>query len=288
VRAVVTGSAGFAGSWLVRQLVQNGFEVSGWTHRTEPHESGHVLYKQVDICDRAAVEQAMLEDRPNVVFHLAAMTHVADCMSDPEGANAVNVQGTINVIDSMPKTARAVVASTCHVYGRPNTGVITEQHPTSPIGVYAQTKLAAETAVLERDMDVVVARAFHHTGPGQSTRYVMADWAQQLRTGQETITVGDLSLRRDFTDVRDVVRGYIMLMTHGKSNEVYNLCSGSAPSLGEMLDWLSGNPTVQARAQLDRFRDDDVEEFRGDPSKAEAIGWTRQIDLKETLRMMAL
>jgi GDP-4-dehydro-6-deoxy-D-mannose reductase len=230
----------------------------------------------------------MLEDRPDVVFHLAAMTHVADCTSDPAGARATNIQGTINVVDCMPKTARAVVASTCHVYGRPTAGVITEQHPTSPLGVYAQTKLAAETAVLERGREVVVARAFHHTGPGQSTRYVMADWAQQLRTGQETITVGDLALRRDFTDVRDIVRGYIVLMTNGTPNEVYNLCSGSAPSLGEMLGWLIGHRNIQARAQLDRFRNDDVEEFRGDPSKAEAIGWTRQIDIKETLRMMAL
>ena len=153
----------------------------------------------------------MNECKPDVVFHLAAMTNVMDCEKRPEEAFDTNGQGTLNIATSVPSSCRVVLASTCHVYQSAEGQPLTEQSPVGPSSTYGNTKLEAERLILKTHANTVVARAFHHAGPGQSVQYVIADWAHQMRQGQCSIRVGDTRIRRDFSDVRDIVAGYICL-----------------------------------------------------------------------------
>ena len=287
MRAVVTGAGGFAGAWLVELLVNDGHDVTAWTRRPGQKHTAAQQSRCVDIRDADAVLEAMTEDMPEGVFHLAAVTNIAQCTQQPLEACATNTQGTLNVVMAMPNGARAVLASTCHVYGQPHTLPIDEAHSTQPTNVYASSKLEAERVALSSGQDVVIARSFHHTGPGQSTQYALADWAQQVRSGAQSIRTGDLNLRRDYCDVRDIVSGYSLLMTAGVAGETYNLCSGEAPTLREMLSWMAGNRSVGVTEVSDRVRRGDIPEFRGDPSKAEELGWTREYSLRKTLLDMA-
>jgi GDP-4-dehydro-6-deoxy-D-mannose reductase len=229
----------------------------------------------------------MGEDQPSTVFHLAAMTRLSDCEDRPALAHAVNVQGTANVFEAMPPTARGLLASTCHVYGRPQVACIDEAHPTEPRGVYAQSKFSAEREALASGRDVVIARAFHHTGPGQAATFVLASWAAQMRSGLKEIAVGDLDIRRDFCDVRDIVDGYRLLLDRGEAGTIYNLASGQAIRLGTLFDWMRGDRPFTPMVQAERIRPDDIPVFCGNPRSAEAIGWRRQYAIKDTLAGMA-
>jgi GDP-4-dehydro-6-deoxy-D-mannose reductase len=158
-----------------------------------------------------------------------------------------------------------------------------EAHPCAPQGVYARTKLEAESVARACCEQVVIARAFHHTGAGQSSRFALADWAEKVSRGQEVLT-GDLSLRRDYTDVRDICGGYRLLAQHGLAHEVYNLCSGEAVPLQELLEGMAPPGAVAYRQDPERIRRGDVRETRGDPSKAEALGWRRHISRAQMIQ----
>ena len=283
MKAVVTGAGGFAGKWLCRHLLAEGWTVTGWIRRRCPKPVPGVRYRMVDIRDSAGVARAMQEDAPDEVFHLAAVTHVASCEEDPDHARATNVAGTVNVFSAMPATARGVFASTCHVYGRPESSPIPEDHARNGESVYAMTKLEAEKAVKELGRHVVIARAFHHTGPGQSTQYVLADWAAQIRRGARTLHVGDASVERDFTDVRDVVTGYAFLAREGAAGEAYNLCAGQAWPLSYFLGCLAEGRSVTIEVDPQRLRHRDVPRFCGDPTRAATLGWKPTRRIEETL-----
>jgi GDP-4-dehydro-6-deoxy-D-mannose reductase len=229
----------------------------------------------------------MAEDAPAAVFHLAALTRLSDCEDRPALAHSVNVQGSANVFGAMPEGARGLLASTCHVYGRPQVACVDEEQPTDPRGVYAQSKFDAEREALASGRDVVIARAFHHTGPGQAPTFVLANWAAQMRAGQSQIAVGDLDIRRDFCDVRDTVEGYRLLLNRGEAGTVYNLASGHAERLGTFFDWMCGGRPCAPAVQAERLRTNDIPVFCGDPARAEAVGWRRRYAIKDTLAEMA-
>jgi GDP-4-dehydro-6-deoxy-D-mannose reductase len=276
MRVVVTGGDGFAGRWLCRSLVQDGVWVSAWVRRQPAAPLPGVHYRIQDIRDAAGCRSGMKSDGPHQVFHLAAITHLAQASEQPLAAQDTNVRGTENVMSAVPRQATAVYASTCHVYGPPQQLPISEAHPCAPAGVYARTKLEAESVARACCEHVVIARAFHHTGAGQSIRFALADWADKVSRGQEVRT-GDLSLRRDYTDVRDICGGYRLLAQHGIAHEVYNLCSGEAVPLLELLEHMGPAGSVAHRQDPRRIRRGDVPEFRGDPSKAAALGWRREV-----------
>jgi GDP-4-dehydro-6-deoxy-D-mannose reductase len=278
VRVVVTGADGFAGRWLCRALAADGLWVSGWTRRFPDAPVSGIHYRIQDVRDRAGCARAMAEDQPHQVFHLAAVTHLASAERDPTAAHDVNVGGTHNVFSTMPTTAVGVHASTCHVYGPPLRLPVDEHHPLHPVGVYPTTKALSETAAREAAPKVVIARAFHHTGPGQSPAYALAGWAQQLAQGLSPIRVGDLRLRRDYSDVRDIVAGYRLLADSGIHKAVYNLCSGEGTPLQDFLDGLNGGMPPAVEVVSNRIRPSDIGEFRGDPAKAAALGWRPEVD----------
>lgn len=287
MNAVVTGANGFAGRWLCRLLIDNGVTVDGWV-RAEPNEPvDGVSYRMVDIRHRGLVDDAMSMSRPDTVYHLAAMTNLRECDENAGIAEQTNVDGTRNVFSAMPVEAKGLMASTCHVYGVPQELPISEGHPLAPIGVYAQTKRKAEIEALVLKKNIVIARSFHHTGPGQEERYALADWSGQVRRGAPAVNVGDLSVRRDYCDVRDIVAGYILLCLNGIPGETYNLCSGESFTLGEMFEWIrAGTDTVPVVDQS-RMRANDVPDFRGNPAKAERLGWKRRWRLVQTLEEMS-
>jgi len=281
--SVVTGANGFAGRWLCKALVQKEATVVGWVRALPPDPIPGVSYRVQDIRDADGCAAAMRDDQPDTVFHLAAMTHLADCEAHPAAAHVTNVVGTRNVFQAMPASVRGVFSSTCHVYGQPKSKRISETHPTAPKGVYAESKLEAELEIRRLGRNVAIARAFHHTGPGQSTRYVLADWAAQIRSGQSTVRVGDLNLRRDFSDVRDIVQGYIHLATSDVEPGVYNLCSGVAPTLRSMFEQLRGERACEAICDPSRVRPLDVPIFCGDPSLALSVGVPPVRSIQKTL-----
>ncbi len=284
--SVVTGAGGFAGAWLCRALLRRGDAVVGWVRRAPLRPVPGVRYALVDVTDEGACRDAAARHAPHRLFHLAAVTHPGDAARDPARAQAVNVQGTRNVFGALPPGTPAVVASTVHVYGPPQSLPLSEGHPVAPRGVYARTKADAEAAALDAHDAVVLARAFHHTGPGQAPRYALADWAQQLARGRRVLRTGDVSLRRDYADVRDIVDGYIALSERAAPGAVVNLCTGRAPRLRDLIALMAPEAPVRIQEQPDRRRPDDPRVLVGDPRQALALGWRARRPLSAALRSL--
>ena len=288
MKVVVTGADGFAGRWLCRHLLACHHRVFAWSRRTPQRPIEGLEYRIVDVRDRSGVSQAMAQTQPTWVFHLAALTELSACEANPKLAHETNVLGSANVFETMPETARGLLASTAHVYGPGAGSPAHEEDATHPVGVYAQSKLGAEDVAMACGRAVVIVRAFHQTGPGQDPRYVLASWAQQMRGGQTEISVGDLTLRRDFSDVRDIVAGYVLLMAKAEAGAVYNLASGQATSLSTLFSWVRGSRVCEAVLDPQRLRPNEQSVFCGNPTKAEALGWRRSHRLSDTLAELGL
>lgn len=290
MRVLVTGASGFAGRHLLRHLLERGDAPLAWARAPCP-ELEDIPHRFVDVTDAQACARAMQADAPEALIHLAALTHLGDAEADPERAWAVNVQGTTNVLRALPEGCPALLASSAHVYGPPARLPLTEDHLCAPRGVYARSKLAGEEAALLAHPATVIARAFHHTGPGQSPRYAFPDWARQLAARraegrQDPLQVGDVELRRDYCDVRDVVAGYRLLLERAPPGAVVNLCSGEAPSLRALLTAMMGAQPVPLAPDPARLRGAELRELRGDPRLAESLGWRRRHRLADTLQEM--
>lgn len=287
-RALVTGAAGFAGQWLVRALLARGHQVEAWVRRPSAQLPPAAQQQLVDLSDSDAVARTARAFRGDWVFHLGAWTHPGRAENHPALVWQTNVAGTAALAASLDGGQRLVFASTCHVYAPSGGRPILETDPTGPRGVYARSKLAAEAAC-GAHAHPIIARAFHHTGPGQSTDYVLADWAAQVRERGPGTTVhtGELDLWRDFMDVRDVVTAYILLAEQGQAGEIYNICSGRACRLGDLLRAMSV-PPPQPLVQSSRLRANENPRMVGNPGKLHRLGHRPIWDVEQTLAEMAL
>lgn len=286
MRALVTGGRGFVGRHLEEHLRACGDEVT-------PIDIEH------DVADARAMGAVVADVKPDVVYHLAAISHVGQSWDDPTDVIRVNVLGTAVVLAALRSQcpeARAVVVSSAEVYGTvtPDQLPLTERSPALPASPYAASKLAAEAVALQAargfNQGVVVVRAFNHIGPGQSPSFFVAGTATRLaeakRDGARTVTVGNLSTRRDFTDVRDVVRAYRLLAERGVSGEVYNVASGIDRSMEEIAEALRAqiDPGISFATDPALLRPSDIPVLRGSFDKLrEATGWCPQIDFAVTL-----
>ena len=283
MRALVTGASGFVGCHLVAHLAACGDEVTT---------------SEAEITDREALEADFRGCRPDAVYHLAAQADVKASFTAAAATLRVNVEGTFNVLDAACRAGagRVVMVSSADVYGRlePAELPVDETAPMLPVTPYGASKAAAEMVCLQagagRGLDVVRARAFNHLGPGQSDRFVAAALAARIarneRTGAGVVPVGNLQARRDFTDVRDVVRAYRLLAEHGACGEAYNVCRGASLSVGELAEALVARAARPMRLVTDdeRLRPVDVAEVRGEPSKLQAAtGWRPEVELARTL-----
>jgi GDP-4-dehydro-6-deoxy-D-mannose reductase len=298
MRALVTGAAGFAGGWLVRELAAAGYTVhaSGLEAAVARPPEGSAGWRELDVTSTASVRAALDAIRPDAVFHLAGQASVGDSFDDPEGTWEVNATGTLRIASALPPGARLLVVSSAEVYGTVPEAEqpIREDRPLRPANPYAASKAAAEMAALQAAArgaaHVVVARAFNHTGPGQDTRFALPSFAGQLASlgaggGDPVLRVGNLSARRDLLDVRDVVRAYRLLIERGASGGVYNVASGRARSMSDVLARMVELAGLAVRIEVDddRVRPVDVPLLVGDASRLSALGWRPEIPFRSTL-----
>ena len=287
MRAFVTGASGFVGPWLCRHLEASGDEVV---------PAGH----DRDVTDADSIAEALIASRPDAVYHLAAQSSVGSSWADATGTFRVNVFGTLHVLDAAnacPSRPRVLVVSSAEVYGEvsPVALPVAETAPFRPGTPYAASKAAAELAGLQaflgRGLEVVRARPFNHTGPGQGPGFVVPALARQVveasLTGATVLKTGNLTARRDFTDVRDVVAAYRLLIERGAAGEVYNVCTGRSVLLLDLVERLLSLAGADLSVEVapERLRPVDVPEMRGDPRRLEDLtGWRPAIDLDRTLR----
>ena len=292
MRALVTGASGFAGRHLCAHLAECGDEVVGSDRH--PIDSEPAL----DVTDRGGTMAVVGQIAPAVVYHLAGWSDVGGSWRDPVATLRANAEGTLNVLEAarQASTARVLVISSADVYGiaADEDLPITEDHPLQPVSPYAASKVAADFLAVQARLgygqDVVRARAFNHLGPGQSDRFVASALASRIaaneRDGGDEVPVGNLAARRDFTDVRDVVRAYRLLMERGSAGEAYNVCSGSAVAIQQLADRLLALADRPMRLVVDpqRYRPVDVPAVVGDSTRLrKETGWQPEIDLDTTL-----
>ncbi|MCL4448646.1 MAG: GDP-mannose 4,6-dehydratase [Actinobacteria bacterium] len=290
MRVFVTGANGFVGKWLVAHLKECQDEVL-----TDNVLSGD----QVDITDAKALYQALEVTKPEIVYHLAAFTHVGHSWDEPDRVMQVNIVGTHNLLEAVRKLKdipRVLLVSSSEVYGVPAAGnlPLTEEAPFAPVTPYAASKAASEmlgvAAWLGRGVEVIRLRPFNHIGPGQDVSFVVAGLAQRIKDARDnaitTLSVGNLYPRRDFTDVRDVVRAYRMLGQKGKPGDVYNVCSGKDVSIEQIVIDLMDISGIRLSLIPDPKlqRNVDIPIIYGDPTKLKlTTDWEPQISLQSTL-----
>ena len=287
MRALVTGGSGFVGTHLIAHLSEAGDDVVA----TDRAHGGP------DITDRAAITAELDRVRPAVVYHLAGQADVAASWRDPMGTFRANGEGTVAILAGAAEVGcdRVIVVSSAEVYGTvaPEHMPITETMSLDPASPYAASKAAAEMAAIQwnkRGLDVIRARAFNHLGPGQSERFVAPALAGRLvrarAAGETSITVGNLDARRDFTDVRDVVRAYRLLALHGDAGQAYNICSGVDHAIADLARMLLDrtDPSIELHPDPELQRPSDLPVLRGDNTAiTRTTGWRPEIPLDTTL-----
>jgi GDP-4-dehydro-6-deoxy-D-mannose reductase len=287
VRALVTGGYGFVGSWLRAHLEEVGDDV------VAPGP-------ELDVTDGTTVRHALESARPDAVYHLAGLAHVGRSWEEPVEFFETNAVGTLRVLDAARRrepVPRVLVVSSAEVYGsvREDELPICEELSFRPTSPYAASKAAAEMLGIQAHLGwgvpVIRARPFNHVGPGQSPTFAVPALAGRIleahRSGGGLLRTGNLSPRRDFTDVRDVVRAYRLLVERGDPGLAYNVCSGRDVTIEDVVSQLMAilGADLEVRTDPELMRPVDTPALRGDPSRLRAAtGWAPVISLEESLR----
>jgi GDP-4-dehydro-6-deoxy-D-mannose reductase len=286
MRALITGGKGFVGHWLAAHLKDCGDEVV-------------VVDVETDVADGVALRKVVTEAAPEAIYHLAALTHVGESWDNPSQVLRVNVIGSAELLAAARALAvppTVLVVSSAEVYGvvTPDQLPLSEATPTAPATPYAASKLAAEAVALQAwrgyGQPVLVVRPFNHIGPGQSPNFAVPALAKRIvearKSGATALSVGTLTTRRDFTDVRDVVVAYRLLVQHGQPGTIYNVCSGKDVAIADVAAEL----LTLAQADLELVTDPalvrpvDVPVLQGDAGRLQAAtGWVPSIPLATTL-----
>ena len=300
---LVTGAAGFAGSHLLELLATQPGRLVAWRRApAAPTPSwidaldARVEWQEVELLDKGAVERGLAAVRPDVVYHCAGAAHVGRAWQSTEPTFATNVRGTHHLIEGLRAcgctAARVVIPSSSLVYAAAD-GPLTEDSPLLPSNPYALSKLAQELVGVENTggPSVLVARAFNHIGPRQDPFFAAAGFARRvadIEAGRwkPEMQVGNLEARRDLTDVRDTVRAYRAIAERGRPGRAYNVCSGRAVAIREVLELLLARARVPISIVPDpaRYRPNDQPLVVGDPTRIRTeLGWTAEIPFERTL-----
>ncbi len=300
MNALIIGGAGFVGGYLIRELKAAGHEVYATCLENESIAENCSI-RTLDILDRNAVLPLIEEIQPDVIYHLAAQSSVAVSWKKPQLTADINVIGTINVLEAVrnsdKKDIRLLLIGSGEEYGfiRPDACPLSENEPLNPGNIYAATKacqgMLGEIYARAYGMDIVMVRAFNHSGPEQLPVFVISDFCRQIAVIEKgdapaVMSVGNLSARRDFTDVRDVVRAYRLLGEKGISGRTYNVGRGKAVEIQYILNTALGFSSADIEVKQDpaRMRASDIPVIEPDVSRIyEDTGWKAEISMEKTI-----
>jgi GDP-4-dehydro-6-deoxy-D-mannose reductase len=305
MKVLVTGIGGFVGVHLARHLLeQPDVTVIGTTYLpSDEHpdliKAGVPLHR-IDLTDAEAIYNLLRDEQPDQIYHLAAQSFVPESFDDPWGTLRNNIQGELNILQSMIRlglNVRVLVVSSGEIYGpvSPEDIPIDEEQPLRPSSPYSVSKVAQDMLGLQyylsHNLPVIRVRPFNQIGPGQSKRFVVPAFASQIaaiEAGQQepVLYVGSLEARRDFTDVRDMVRAYRLVMALGAPGAVYNIGTGQAHSIGELLDILLHHTDAPIEVQIDpgRLRPVEIPIIVANPARVKATtGWEPAFTFEQTL-----
>ena len=297
-RILITGGTGFVGSHLVRFLNSVDAKLIVVSSGGVKTQLPGVDYCRVDIRNADDVRAVVRDASPHQIYHLAGISSVSASWQHPRLTFDVNVVGSCNIFDAamrLPSPPRILNVSTSQVYA-PSIAALLETSPVGPDNPYAASKAMAELLAVQYQKSttggIITARAFNHTGPGQSTTFALPSFARQLAEMEvglrpPILKVGNVHVKRDFADVRDVVVAYHELLEKGAVGESYNVCSGRAVLLAELVTELQKNCAAAVKIEIDpsRVRASDVPQIVGDPKKLhQTTGWLPEVPLDRMLK----
>lgn len=305
-RALITGITGFAGSHLAELLLSQGYEVWGMARpRSKTDNIEKIKHKinleDADLLDSHSLYAIVKKAKPDYIFHLAAQSFVPTSWASPSVTLEVNIVGSANLFEAVREAEIDPViqiACSSEEYGlvKPEELPIREDNPLRPQSPYAVSKIAMDYLGYQYycsyGMKIVRTRGFNHTGPRRGENFASSNFAKQIamiEAGKQepVIKVGNLEAKRDWSDVRDIVRGYLLAVLKGEYGEVYNICRGEAMSVREMLDILLSFSSKRIKIKKDpaRMRPSDVPVLIGDCTKfKERTGWQPEIPFRQTLK----
>lgn len=301
MKALIIGAAGFVGAYLIRELGSAGWEVHATCLPNETITENCTVHT-LDILNKADILSVLDKTAPDVVYHLAAQSSVAVSWKKPQLTAEINVVGTINVLEAVRESekpnTRLILIGSGEEYGYIREGAcpLSESEPLNPGNIYAATKacqgMLGEIYARSYKMDIIMVRAFNHSGPNQSEIFVISDFCRQIAEIEKdmrepVISVGNLSAMRDFTDVRDVVRAYRLLGEKGVSGRVYNIGRGKAVTVRSILDTALSfaKCAIEVKQDPNRMRASDIPIIEPDVSRILAdTGWSAVISMEQTIK----
>ncbi|MDE6672644.1 MAG: GDP-mannose 4,6-dehydratase [Ruminococcus sp.] len=296
MKALITGGSGFVGGYLIRELTESGWEVHA-THLPDEKINTECFRHVLDVLRKDDVKNLIEEVRPDIIYHLSAQSSVALSWKNPQLTTEINVIGSINVMEALPDGVRLILIGSGEEYGfiRENACPIKETENINPANIYAVSKACAGMIgkIYHRayGKDIVIVRAFNHSGAGQAETFVISDFCKQIAEIENglrppEIFTGNLSAKRDFTDVRDIVRAYRLLGEKGISGKTYNVGRGKAVSIEYILNTAIKLSEVPITHRLDpqRLRASDIPVIEPDVSEIfRDTGWKAEISVEETI-----
>ena len=306
MRVLITGITGFVGSHMADYALAQGADVFGsnrWRSKTEniDHLRHKVTFIESDLRDLSSVRALLETSQPDYVIHLAAQSFVGVSWHTPAETLSTNILSQVNLFEAirgLKMSPRILAVGSSEEYGLVHEDElpIKETNPLRPLSPYAVSKVTQDMMAFQYfrsyGLPVIRTRAFNHEGPRRGDVFVTSNFARQvaeIEAGlrEKVLYVGDLTPRRDYSDVRDIVRGYWLLLQRGEPGEVYNLCSGKSWTIQRVLDFILGLSTVKGitvKTDPARLRPSDVMVLEGDPSKVhQATGWKVEIPFERTL-----
>lgn len=300
-KGLVIGAAGFVGNYLINEMHENGIECFATKLPHEKFDNEQAKVYNLDIMKKDDIVGLLFEIRPDYIFHLAAQSSVGLAWKNPGLTVDVNIKGSLNVMDAVRELfykPKVLLIGSGEEYGhiRPGESPITEMNLLRPGNIYAATKacqnMIGNIYAKAYDLDLMMVRAFNHIGPGQAPMFVVSDFCKQVAEiekglRESVMKVGNLAAKRDFTDVRDVVKAYVKLIENGVPGETYNVGSGDAKAIQDILDLIVSMSSADIKVEIDpnKLRPVDVPIIEADISKINQLtGWKPAIPLEQTIQ----
>ncbi len=299
MKALITGVNGFVGEYLTAALKEKNIEVYG-TDIVEKSANGDSHFLRADLLDEKSAYDVVDSIKPDFIYHLAGQSNVGLSWTQPALTFRVNVTGTVNMMDAVRKAApkaKMLIIGSADQYGTvaPEMCPLKEDMPINPQSPYALSKALQEQSarfyIKHFDLNIVLVRAFNHIGPGQRTGFVIPDFASRIAKIEQglldRLEVGNLSVSRDFSDVRDIVRGYYLLMEKGRCGEIYNIGSGKHRKIADILKLMLSYSKKDINVYEDpaKMRPSDAPMIYGDCTKIKNdVGYAPEYQLEQTLQ----